>query len=147
MKTVFFKSALILFLISCLMFSLPACGVRTPDGPEPIGSDWRTRGTIDDYGTLVIGGEDIPVCLCCHSDDTAVYLDSETQELYATVVYPASLARETWESYSFDFSDRNGDGNSDIVLNVLTQDGAETVMTWLYDAAQQEFVSADTAEA
>ena len=127
-----------------LLLSLTACGGSDNSGDwenpdEVAGSDWRTTGVVQDSGTVTRNGADTFVLVCVHASDAAFYYDTEEQTLFGTVEYPSPLAGDAWEMYrSTDFSDRNGDGNSDVTM-VFDDGGDELVMVWLWDAESDSF--------
>ena len=135
------KACLALVLALVLSLSLAACAgndVNT-DGDDQdndiAGSDWRTTGIVRDSGTITRDDEDTTVLVCINKDDADFYLDSEVQTLFGYVTYPDSIA-EPWDSFQgIDFSDRNGDGNSDVRMDF--QAGVVMILGW--DSASEEF--------
>ena len=115
----------------------PAAGLGHPPGygkePEEniAGSDWRTWGIIDDYGTLVRDGETIAFCACVHTQDTTLYYDTESQVLLAELVYPAPVENAEQRYLGMDTADRNGDGSSDVLLRFSQKEGTlELLFCW-----------------
>ena len=112
---------------------LPAPAREQEDLPEEniAGSDWRTWGIIDDYGTLVRDGETIAFCACVHTQDTTLYYDTEDQVLLAELVYPAPVENAEQRYLGMDTADRNGDGSSDVLLRFSQKEGAlELLFCW-----------------
>ena len=143
------KAFLALVLALILSLSLAACAgndANTDDdqGNDIAGNDWRTTGIVRDSGTITRDGEDTVVLVCINKDDADFYLDSEEQTLFGYVTYPDSIA-EPWESFqAIDFSDRNGDGNSDIYMDFQVGD-TTIIMIWYWDSASEEFVYQEDA--
>ena len=140
------KACLALVLALVLSLSLAACAGNdaNTDGDDQdndiAGSDWRTTGIVRDSGTITRDGEDTTVLVCINKDDADFYLDSEVQTLFGYVTYPDSIA-EPWDSFQgIDFSDRNGDGSSDVCM--VFQVG---IMIWYWDSASEEFVYQEDA--
>ena len=107
---------------------------------EVIGDDWRTWGIVCDSGTVTRGGEDTTVLVCVHSSDANFYYDEPTQVIFGYVEYPITLESDAWGAYrSIDFSDRSGDGNSDVAMQ-FNDGGKELLMVWFWDAESEEFV-------
>ena len=105
-----------LFLLLCgLVLCLAACGPKetTPDD-DIVGDDWRTWGTIQDTGTLTRGGDSTDVCICVSDDGAKLYYDLPEQELYGSVVFPESIDGAAGCYQDTDFTDLDGDGNSDM---------------------------------
>lgn len=112
---------------------LPATARKQEDQPEEniAGSDWRTWGIIDDYGTLVRDGETIAFCACVHTQDTTLYYDTESQVLLAELVYPAPVENAEQRYLGMDTADRNGDGSSDVLLRFSQKEGTlELLFCW-----------------
>lgn len=106
-------------------------------GEEP-GEDWRTRGLIQDGGTITCDGEDTYVLVCVHREDAVFYYDSEDQTMYDYVEYPIPVAdriarsESVWELFQgIDFADVNGDGNSDVSMRFSDSEG-EFVCVWFW---------------
>ena len=88
---------LALLLASVLCLNLAACGFNG--------------------GTITRGGEGTDILVCVHKADATFYYDEEVQTLFAYVDYPITLADNAWGMYQgIDFSDLNGDGNSDVTI-------------------------------
>ena len=139
------KACLALVLALVLSLSLAACAgsdTNTDDGNQDndiAGNDWRTTGIVRDSGTITRNGEDTTVLVCINKDDADFYLDSEVQTLFGYVTYPDSIA-EPWDSFQgIDFSDRNGDGSSDIAMLFQEGDGM-TLLVWFWDETAKRFV-------
>ena len=116
------KKTMGILLAVCLLLLLgwtfrpaPARGQDLPE-EDIAGSDWRTWGIIDDYGTLLHGGETIAFCACVHTEDTTLYYDTESQVLLAELVYPAPVENAEQRYLGMETADRTGDGSSDVLL-------------------------------
>lgn len=109
------------------------------DDMDIAGSDWRTTGIVQAYGTITKNNEDTDVLVCVHSEDATFYFDSEDQVLYDSVTYPVTLHGDPWESFSsIDFADRNGDGNSDVSM-MFTENDQTLLMVWYWDGEAEIF--------
>ena len=129
------KNVLSMMLAGCLALSLTACGGSSESSDASANS-----AASGDSGTITRDGEDTAVLVCINKDDTDFYLDSEVQTLFGYVTYPDSIA-EPWDSFQgIDFSDRNGDGSSDVCM--VFQVG---IMIWYWDSASEEFVYQEDA--
>ena len=72
-----------LLLAVLLCFALAACGADdSADDEQIVGDDWRTWGTIDDYGTITLDGEETEVCVCVGEDDASFYYDEPELQSY-----------------------------------------------------------------
>lgn len=116
------KKTMGILLAVCLLLLLgwtfrpaPARGQDLPE-EDIAGSDWRTWGIIDDYGTLLQGGETIAFCACVHTEDTTLYYDTESQVLLAELVYPEPVENAEQRYLGMETSDRTGDGSGDVLL-------------------------------
>ena len=107
---------------------------------EEIGKDWRTWGIIRDGGTITRNGEDIFVQVCVHKADATFYNDSEDQVLFGCVEYPITFGDNVWDIFrGTDFSDLNGDGNSDVTMK-FDDGGTELKLVWFWDTESEQFV-------
>lgn len=112
-------------------FRAPAMPSDDPPEEDIAGSDWRTWGIIDDSGTLVQDGETIPFCACVHTGNTTLYHDTESQVLLAELDYPAPVENAEQRYLGMETADRNGDGNSDVLLRFSQEDGTlELLFCW-----------------
>ena len=103
------------------------------------GADWRTWGTIDDYGTLSLDGTDTDVCVCLFADRAELYYDRENQELFKTIEFPEKLSDEEYEKLSIEFIDNTGDDNTDIVFVVGTENTVDRRFSYIYDSDVKDF--------
>ena len=124
-------AAILILLLGWNLLSAPAVQETDPPEEDIAGSDWRTWGIIDDYGTLVQGGETIAFCACVHTQDTTLYYDTESQVLLAELVYPAPVENAEQRYLGMDTADRNGDGSSDVLLRFSQKEGTlELLFCW-----------------
>ena len=149
------RKKITLFLLAFgTAFVLTACSTEKPDVPgsnvrngngtsadmDVAGADWRTTGIVFADGTITRGGEDTDVLVCVHRADAAFYYDDAVQTLYDTVEYPKPISKDPMETCrGIDFSDLNGDGNSDVTMRFEQGEGI-TEMTWLWDADRKQYV-------
>ena len=124
-------AAFLILLLGWVIFPAPARGQEDPPEENIAGRDWRTWGIIDDSGTLVQGGETIAFCACVHTQDTALYYDTEDQVLLAELVYPEPVENAEQRYLGMDTADRNGDGSSDVLLRFSQKEGTlELLFCW-----------------
>ena len=124
-------------LASLLCLSLTACSGGTVE--EPIGADWRTWGIVADGGTITRGERVTKVLVCVHKADATFYYDLKEQTPFAYVDYPITLENNAWGMYQgIDFSDLNGDGNSDVTMQFMAN--VELKMVWFWDPESDSYV-------
>ena len=124
-------AAFLFLLLGWFLLLAPAREQEDPPEENIAGSDWRTWGIIDDYGTLVRDGETIAFCACVHTQDTTLYYDTEDQVLLAELVYPAPVENAEQRYLGMDTADRNGDGSSDVLLRFSQKEGTlELLFCW-----------------
>lgn len=111
----------------------------TPSEPAT-GSDWRTWGTIDGYGTLHADGQDTKVCACVFADRVELYYDEPSQNLFKQIDYPEKLSTEQYEKAKVSFEDFNGDDNTDVRVTVEDANGVELWWTWIYDSNEYVYL-------
>ena len=124
-------AAFLFLLLGWFLLLAPAREQEDPPEENIAGSDWRTWGIIDDYGTLVRDGETIAFCACVHTGDTTLYYDTENQVLLAELDYPAPVENAEQRYLGMDTADRNGDGSSDVLLRFSQKEGTlELLFCW-----------------
>ena len=133
-------AAFLFLLLGWFLLLAPAREQEDPPEENIAGSDWRTWGIIDDYGTLVRDGETIAFCACVHTGDTTLYYDTESQVLLAELDYPAPVENAEQRYLGMDTTDRNGDGNSDVLLR-FSQEGGTLELLFCWDPETGTFRS------
>lgn len=139
------KKFMILLPAVVLCLGLTACGFSRPDilpdvEPDVGGTDWRTTGIWRGDGTITRDGENTDVLVCINKADATFYYDTEDQVLFDFVDYPITLEGNAWDMFKgIDFTDLNGDGNSDVTMNFNDGDN-ELLMVWFWDRESAEFV-------
>ncbi|MGN0317876.1 MAG: hypothetical protein ACI4E1_08105 [Lachnospira sp.] len=140
------KKNFALILAVVFWLSLTACdfgvfGIGGNDvDPDIGGTDWRTTGIWRGAGTITRDGEDTNVLVCVHKEDATIYYDTEEQTLFGFVDYPITLNGNAWDMFqSIDFTDLNGDGNSDVTMR-FDDSGNELLMVWFWDTESEQFV-------
>ena len=136
-------AAFLILLLGWVILPAPAREQEDPPEENIAGSDWRTWGIIDDYGTLVRDGETIAFCACVHTQDTTLYYDTEDQVLLAELVYPAPVENAEQCYLGMETADRNGDGSSDVLLRFSQKEGTlELLFCWDPETGIFRFVPA-----
>ena len=126
--------AILMAVVFCL--SLAACG----SSEEPVSDDWRNSGDIVGGGTFVLNGESTDVLVSVNETNVSFYYDGEEQVLFNFVDYPITLASNPREVFqSVDFTDLNGDVNSDVTMK-FNEGGNEITIVWFWDAASGYFM-------
>ena len=117
-------------LALALCLSLAACG----DSGDITGDDWRTSGMVVSGGTITHDGESVDVLVTVSESSAAFYRDLPEQVLFDSVSFPMSIpdAEQAFNAISFD--DLNGDGESDVLVSFLHENGDETELIWLWDS-------------
>ena len=118
---------------------LAACGNQGTTDDDIAGDDWRTWGTIQDTGTLTHDGQMIDVCICITDTGADLYYDKAEQELYTTVQFPVPLDSAASRYQGTDYSDLDGDGNSDLQMS-FDQDGEYVTYVWYWNTVRGEFM-------
>ena len=138
-------SALLLALVLCL--ALAACGgeTNTDEEWEAVGSDWRTWGLVDDYGTVTRSSETVNVCVCVTADSIELYYDEPSQVLLAQVTLPDGIEDADAAFNGVSFDDLNGDGDSDLTARFLYEDGTERTCIWYWNEADGCFTLQEDA--
>ena len=136
-------AVLVLFLLVMLGVILSIVSDNPDDNPNPddppiiTGNDWRTTGIIRAGGTITRDGEDTPVLVCVHKSDSVFYYDEEDQMPFGCVDYPIVFGDDVWDLFKdIDFSDLNGDGNSDVTMWFY----GDITLVWYWDVENELFV-------
>lgn len=133
------KKSPVLLLAAVLSLGLTACDDAFYDDDAIGGQDWRTTGVARDGGIITCNGEETYVHVCIHKTDASFYYDTIDQTLYDFVEYPIIFGDDVWDLFmGTDFTDLNGDGNSDVTMKFL-EDGSEIVFVWYWDAESGTF--------
>lgn len=124
---------------------LTACSSNNSSDLDIVGDDWRVTGVVRDSGTITRNGGDTNVLVCVLTEGAAFYYDTKDQLMFDTVFYPTELAQkvalsgDVWGMYkSIDFTDLNGDGNSDVTMK-FDDSGSELVIVWFWDTENIRF--------
>ena len=135
------KKNFALLLAAVLCLSLTACFniFDDPEPPDITGDDWRTWGFICGNGTITRDGVDTNVLVCVYETRTDFYYDSKEQVQFGSVSYPIKLLLAWDKLRGIDFTDLNGDGNSDVTIT-FNDRGSEVVMVWFWDTESEQFV-------
>ena len=74
-------------LLALLMLAACAACAEKQQEPEEepqiAGADWRTWGWVNDAESITQGGKTTDALVCVFTDEIDLYLDDETQTLYA----------------------------------------------------------------
>ena len=128
----------ITLLVSALLcVSLVSCGeTDSYDDTDYMeaGDDWRTTGLVLANGVITRGGESTEVLVTVGDNGAAFYYDDAGHVIFDEVEYPETIAgaHDKFESISFD--DIDGDGESDVVLNLTDDNGDRTELVWIWSA-------------
>lgn len=122
---------LALALVLCL--SLAACG----NSDDVAGEDWRTTGVVVGSGTITHDGESVDVLVTADPNSAAFYRDQEEQVLFDSVAFPETIEDISSSAFQISFDDQNGDGESDVLVEIGHEDMSNTTMLWLWDPQER----------
>ena len=124
-------ASLLLTLVLCL--SLVACG----NSDDVAGDDWRTTGMVVGSGTITHDGESVDVLVTVSESSAAFYRDLPEQILFDSVSFPMSIpdAEQAFNAISFD--DINDDGESDVLVSFIHENGDATELIWIWDPVER----------
>ena len=127
------KHILIPVLAMALCLSLAACG----NSDDVAGEDWRTTGVVVGSGTITHDGESVDVLVTVDPNSAAFYRDQEEQVLFDSVSFPMNIpdAEQAFNAISFD--DMDGDGESDVLVSFIHENGDATELIWIWDPAER----------
>lgn len=127
------KHIFIPVLTMALCLSLAACG----NSDNVAGDDWRTTGMVVGSGTITRDGESVDVLVTVSESSAAFYRDLPEQILFDSVSFPMSIpdAEQAFNAISFD--DINDDGESDVLVSFIHENGDATELIWIWDPVER----------
>ena len=142
-----------LFIISAFMIiTLTACiGYGNVDD-SIAGDDWRTYGEIVGNGAITHDGVSVDVLVTVSDESAAFYWDKPEQVLFDSVSFPVTVTDAHTAFNGISFDDINGDGESDVRVSFIHENGDKTEMIWIWDSVNRyvfredlsSFVSGDS---
>ena len=120
-------------LAPALCLSLAACG----DSGDAAGEDWRTTGVVVGSGTITHDGNSVDVLVTADPNSAAFYWDQEEQVLFDSVAFPETIEDIRSSAFQISFDDQNGDGESDVLVEIGHEDMSNTTMLWLWDPQER----------
>ena len=127
------KKPLALLLALLLSLSLAACG-----GSDDIaGDDWRTTGVVVGSGTITHDGESVDVLVTVSESSAAFYRDLPEQVLFDSVLFPMSVPDAEQAFNAISFEDLDGDGESDVLVSFIHENGDATELIWIWDPVER----------
>ena len=127
------KHIFIPVLAMALCLSLAACG----NSDDVAGEDWRTTGVVVGSGTIAHDGESVDVLVTVCESSAAFYRDLPEQVLFDSVSFPMNIpdAEQAFNAISFD--DMDGDGESDVLVSFIHENGDATELVWIWDPVER----------
>ena len=127
------KHIFIPVLAMALCLSLAACG----NSDDVAGDDWRTTGVVVGSGTITHDGESVDVLVTVSESSAAFYRDLPEQILFDSVSFPVNIpdAEQSFNAISFD--DMDGDGESDVLVSFIHENGDATELVWIWDPVER----------
>ena len=126
-NTAFFAQVMVL----CLC--LAACG----NSDDVAGDDWRTTGMVVDSGTITHDGDSVDVLVTVSESSAAFYRDIPEQVLFDSVTFPMGIPDAEQAFHSISFDDLDGDGESDVWVRFLHENGDATDLVWIWDPEER----------
>ena len=128
------KRGFALVLVAALCLSLAACGGTDND---ITGDDWRVSGVVAGSGTITHDGESVDVLVTVGESSAAFYRDLPEQVLFDSVAFPETIEDISSSAFQISFDDQNGDGESDVLVEIGHEDMSNTTMLWLWDPQER----------
>ena len=126
-NTAFFAQVMVL----CLC--LAACG----NSDDVAGDDWRTTGMVVDSGTITHDGDSVDVLVTVSESSAAFYRGIPEQVLFDSVAFPMDIPDAEQAFHSISFDDLDGDGESDVWVSFLHENGDATDLIWIWDPEER----------
>lgn len=117
------------FISASALLCLAACG----NSDDVAGDDWRTTGMVVDSGTITHDGDSVDVLVTVSESSAAFYRDIPEQVLFDSVAFPMDIPDAEQAFHSISFDDLDGDGESDVWVSFLHENGDATDLIWIWD--------------
>ena len=117
-------------MVICL--NLAACS----DSSDVAGNDWRTTGVVVGSGTITHNGESVDVLVTVSESSAAFYRDLPEQVLFDSVSFPMNIPDAAQAFNAISFEDIDGDGESDVLVSFIHENGDATELSWIWDPAE-----------
>lgn len=119
--------------VTVLCLCLAACG----NSDDVAGDDWRTTGMVVDSGTITHDGDSVDVLVTVSESSAAFYRDIPEQVLFDSVAFPMDIPDAEQAFHSISFDDLDGDGESDVWVSFLHENGDATDLIWIWDPEER----------
>ena len=116
-----------------LCLCLAACGGSN----DAAGDDWRTTGVVAGSGTITHDGESVDVLVTVGESSAAFYRDLPEQVLFDSVLFPMNVPDAEQAFNAISFEDLDGDGESDVLVSFIHENGDATELIWIWDPAER----------
>ena len=120
-------------LALALCLSLAACG----NSDDVAGEDWRTSGMVAASGTITHDGESVDVLVTVSESSAAFYRDLPEQVLFDSVSFPMNIPDAEQAFNAIFLEDLDGDGESDVLVSFIHENGDETELVWIWDPVER----------
>ena len=127
------KHIFIPVLAMALCLSLAACG----NSDDVAGDDWRTTGVVVGSGTITHDSESVDVLVTVDPNSAAFYRDQEEQVLFDSVSFPMNIPDVEQSFNAISFDDMDGDGESDVLVSFIHENGDATELAWIWDPVER----------
>ena len=127
------KHIFIPVLAMALCLSLAACG----NSDDVAGDDWRTTGVVVGSGTITHDGESVDVLVTVCESSAAFYRDLPEQVLFDSVSFPMNIPDTEQSFNAISFDDMDGDGESDVLVSFIHENGDATELVWIWDPVER----------
>ena len=134
------KSCILILAVMVALF-LTACGGETAAGTaEPI--EQQEHDAVPDSaasatertatGTMLLDGKENAVYLEVSDTEIGFWDSASGGKLLAAAKYPEALAGAAGALETCDYTDLDGDGNSELTAEFLFADGSKASLVWFY---------------
>ena len=128
------KTLLALLLAAVFCLSMAACDGSADD---VAGDDWRVSGVVAGSGTITHDGESVDVLVTVSPTSAAFYRDLPEQVLFDSVSFPMNIPDAAQAFNAISFEDTDGDGESDVLVSFIHENGDATELIWIWDPAER----------
>ena len=88
-------------------------------------------------GTITHDGESVDVLVTVSASSAAFYRDLPEQVLFDSVSFPMNIPDAEQAFNAIFLEDLDGDGESDVLVSFIHENGDETELVWIWDPVER----------
>ena len=120
-------------LALALCLSLAACG----NSDDVAGEDWRTSGMVAASGPLTPHRESVLVRVIVKASRAQFSPGLHSPRRFDSVSFPMNIPDAEQAFNAIFLEDLDGDGESDVLVSFIHENGDETELVWIWDPVER----------